>query len=87
MNNSSKKNVASPKPGPSHMYVDESDMDVDSDECDQIEEKDKCCVCGKFQPDAVRNSVSLFIDINKFKSVINCFTQIWQYVVSLITVT
>jgi hypothetical protein len=36
------------------MYVDESDMDVDSDECDQIEEKDKCCVCGKFEPDAVR---------------------------------
>jgi hypothetical protein len=34
-------------------------MDVDSDECDQIEEKDKCCVCGKVQPDAVRNSVSL----------------------------
>jgi hypothetical protein len=59
--NSNKKNVASPKPEPSHMYVDvdESYMDVDSDEHDQIEEKDKCCVCGKFEPDAVRKSVSL----------------------------
>ena len=60
MKNSSKKNVASPKPGPSHVYVDDLDMDLDSDEYDQIEEKDKC-VCGKFQPDAVRNSVSLII--------------------------
>jgi hypothetical protein len=63
VNYSSKKNVASPKPGPSHMYmyVDELDMDVDSDECVQIEEKDNCCVCGRFQPYAVRNSVSLII--------------------------
>ena len=63
VNYSSKKNVASSKPGPSHMYmyVDELDMDVDSDECVQIEEKDNCCVCGRFQPYAVRNSVSLII--------------------------
>ena len=63
VNNSSKKNVALPKPETSHMYmyVDELDMDVDSDEFVQIEEKDNCCVCGRFQPDAVRNSVSLII--------------------------
>jgi hypothetical protein len=24
---------------------------VDSDEHDEIEEKDKCCVCRKFEPD------------------------------------
>jgi hypothetical protein len=41
------------------MYVDESDMYVESDEHDEIEEKDKCCVCRKFEPDAVRKSVSL----------------------------
>jgi hypothetical protein len=57
--NSNKKNVASLKPGPSHMYVDVSDLYVDSDEHDEIEEKDKCCVCRKFEPDAVRKSVSL----------------------------
>ena len=43
------------------MYVDDSVMDLDSDECDEIEEKDKYCVCGKFQPDVMRNSVSLII--------------------------
>ena len=44
----SRQNVASPKPAPSHVYVDDSDMDLDSDKCDKIDEKDKCCVCGKF---------------------------------------
>jgi hypothetical protein len=48
-----------PKQGPSHMYVDVSDLYVDGDEHDEIEEKDKCCVCRKFEPDAVRKSVSL----------------------------
>ena len=43
----SRTNAASPKPAPSHVYVDDSDMDLDSDECDAIEEKNKCCVCGK----------------------------------------
>ena len=43
----SKKNVASPKPAPSHVCVDNSDMDLYSDECDEIEEKDTCCVCVK----------------------------------------
>ena len=43
----SRKNIATPKPAPSHVYVDDSDMDLVSDECDEIEEKDKCCVCGK----------------------------------------
>ena len=42
------------------MYVDDSDMDLYSVECDEIEEKDKCCVW-EVQPDAVRNIVSLII--------------------------
>jgi hypothetical protein len=33
--NSNKKTVAPLKPGPSHMYVDESDMYVESDEHDE----------------------------------------------------
>ena len=41
------------------MYVDVSDLYVDSDEHDEIEEKDKCCVCRTFEPDTVRKSVSL----------------------------
>ena len=58
----SRKNVASPKTAPSHVYMDNSDMDLDSDECDEIEEKDKCFSCvWEVQPDAVRNSVSLII--------------------------
>jgi hypothetical protein len=45
----SRKNVASPKLAPSNVYVEDSDMDLDfdSDECDQIEEKTKCCGCVK----------------------------------------
>jgi len=43
------------------VYVDDSVMDVDSAECDEIEEEDKYCVWGKFQPDVMRNSVSLII--------------------------
>ena len=56
----SRKNVASPKTAPSHVYVDDSDMDLDSEECDEIEEKNICCVW-EVQPDAVRNGVSLII--------------------------
>ena len=33
-----RKNVASPKPTPSHMYVEDSDMELDIDEWDEIEE-------------------------------------------------
>ena len=43
------------------MWMSQIWMQTVSDECDQIEEKDKCCVCGKFEPDAVRRSVSLII--------------------------
>ena len=53
----SRKNVASPKPALSHVCVDNSDMDLYSDE---IEEKDKDNFM-EVQPDALRNSVSLII--------------------------
>jgi hypothetical protein len=63
--------------------VDESDMDVDSDEHDQIEEKDKWCVCGKFEPDAVRKSVSLifvcvFTFVNTIRLTIFCHIFVKQ---------
>ena len=43
------------KPGPSHIYMSDSDVTDD----DQIEENEKCCVCKQFTPSEVRNSTSI----------------------------
>ncbi|MES9880618.1 MAG: hypothetical protein ABW185_07025 [Sedimenticola sp.] len=53
------KRVSSPQPGPSHISVNRSVTDSSSDSDEEVAEKDKCCVCHKFTPDAVRKAVSL----------------------------
>ena len=45
-----------PQPGPSKETIPLSDS---SDFSDEMEESDKCCVCHKFQPDELKNVVSL----------------------------
>jgi hypothetical protein len=45
-----------PQPGPSKETIPFSDS---SDFSDEMEESDKCCVCKKFQPDELKNVVSL----------------------------
>ena len=54
---SKKNDFDSQKPGPSAFYISDSDMETDSES--EIKEEDKCCVCKKFTPDDVRNSVQL----------------------------
>lgn len=67
-----------PHPGPSNIVstacapqeLVRNDTDTDSeDEC-EITEEEKCCVCHKFTPDAIRQSVSIIF--TKWVSCDNC---------------
>lgn len=55
-------NTHSPKAGPSNICLDssfENDSEIESES--QIDPKEKCCVCGLFYPQQVRENVSLII--------------------------
>ena len=58
--NSKQKSSAtsSPKPGPSHIYIDDS-LDFSDTDDDEIDEKEKCCVCKQFTPDAIRQGSAI----------------------------
>ena len=63
--NKSKKQ-ASPQAGPSHINID-SDSDLLSTDESEIDETEKCCVCSKYTPDQVRNSLDI-----KFTKWVQC---------------
>ena len=47
----------SQNPGPSHIFFVSDNDDIGSNS--EIQEEEKCCICNKFTPDEVRNSVAL----------------------------
>ena len=47
----------SPKPGPSHYYVESSNTYSDSDP--DIPDEEKCCVCKLYTPVEVRDSLAI----------------------------
>ena len=78
--NKSKKQ-ASPQAGPSHINID-SDSDLLSTDESEIDETEKCCVCSKYTPDQVRNSLDI-----KFTKWVQCANTECKHWVHLIYCT
>ncbi|VDI49576.1 Hypothetical predicted protein [Mytilus galloprovincialis] len=66
----------SPKPGPSHIYIDDS-MDFSDTDDEDIPEVELCCVCKQFTPNQIRLGVG--VELTKWVQCDNYRCKHWTH--------